>query len=575
MHRSIVALSSITAVALAASLSVTPAFAADEAVSGTVTYLGQPAVGVEVGWYDPATGAAGETVSAADGTYALTVGSGHPFFLYAGINHSGTKWKRVAADYVGVFSGATGQDTLFQTLTPFPADVAGKTGATIALEQSGTIAGVTPGLASVSVANGAGNTIVGAKTGADGSYSFARLIPGRYRVTGWQTKAAGGRQAVSTVTVAAGATTPATFRFPPAQVVPTGRIAGTLTSNGKPVKGAQVFSVTGNLVGGSDTTDAKGHYSLNHLANGTYTVWFGVQPGYGKKNAYVPERDRVSVKNGKATHASRALERGATIVGSVIPRTKDYIRITVLDSKGNVLIGGSLVVKKVGKAVPFRLNGVPAGTNRVVISDGAHYSSFTQTFSGGTVSIGKRIASSPTITLRGKLAGKYAEVLYTLGTESNGSDEVDYPARSYTVAKNGRYVLKGIIPGAASLEITASNREGRVIHFTATRSETKNLNAGIAFLPATGTVTLNGYAVPKAYVSATKKGSDRLLGGFAVKAGTITGSISPRTVHLDVSTDEDQMGFVEDSPFWVSLPGTVSPAHGKFALGSLALTLHR
>ena len=581
MRATAVALTTSIALALGL-LAATPAAAADASVTGIVSVNGIPRGGVEVGWLEPSTGDIGEVATIADGSYVLPVPAGKQFVLYAGYDHAARKeWKRVKnADYIGVFLGTNGQDYLYQYRTAFaPANV---TGANLNLDTGGTVTATAKSLDGMEVTKVDGQAVDGDYTDNAGSISVSRLVPGHYKVRAIQKTKAGTNEWFSrTITVTSNATTALSPDFSGADDAKAS-ISGRITVNGKPVKGIQVSAVRGST-GAFDTTDSKGRYTLTGLKGVRYNLYLGNNGGYGEKNEYLPEKIKVTLKNGQKRTVNRSLEEGTTLTGSVTGAKKGFLRITVLDENDKVLTGRAVQVTKATAKKTFHLNGVPAGTHRIVITDGKNYTSTTARVSGAKTSIGARSLERKTITLTGTTSkSKYTQIFYTLGTRSERGDEVDYPTREYVVAKNGKYTLKGVIPGAATIDVSAPDHELRTIHFTATTSGTKKLSAGkrIAYGKISGTVTLGGLPLGVGYGSADKTKPARSYGSFEVKNGAIVrAKINPGKVRLSIGSNNSIGDFVDGSPFILAFPDAKSAATvraGKTTdIGSVELVVER
>jgi len=558
---------------LAALLASTPANAADLNVSGTVALDGVARAGVEVGWFDPATEASGKTSSAADGSFTLPVAAGHPFVFYAGNTYVDRHWKRQSADAVGVFLGSNGQDYLYQSRSLFPAITAPIAGVVLDLDLPGSITGSTPNLNGVEVSRTNGQVIDCDCSPKGDTFLLPNLIPGLYKIRvvrdiphgqidDWQSR---------TIRVGAGQTVTVNPDFADAG----GSIAGRLTSNGKPLKGVQVYAYR-DETGGSDTTDAAGRYSIANLPDGRYTVGLGYGMGYGEKTKYVPEQRTVTVKNGKKVKLSRDLESGTVLKGKVTGIAADhYLRITVLDENEKVLTGRSVVTKK--SSSTFHLNGVPAGTHRVVITDGEKYSIVYARFAGGSISIGTVALTTPTVTLKGTLSGSSAgEIFYTIGNRSETGDEVDFPIRSYAVVKKGRFSIPGVIPGLATFDARVQNHDLKTTSITV-GSAPIVLKAGTTWSKITGSLTLAGKPIGHAYGYADNDDIVNGAGGFEQKGGKFSGRVSPSTVRLSVSYNQRGPYFVEDSPYWFDIPkskATYTVKKGAaLDVGTIALTI--
>ncbi|HMC67923.1 MAG TPA: carboxypeptidase-like regulatory domain-containing protein, partial [Mycobacteriales bacterium] len=98
----------------------------------------------------------------------------------------------------------------------------------------------------------------------------------------------------------------------PATVEPGGAIAGTVTdaSTHAPINGATVTAYdSGGHAVGTDTSDADGHYKIDALPVGSYSVGFvagGYVAQYYDHKASLATADPVAVKLGAATEAVNA-----------------------------------------------------------------------------------------------------------------------------------------------------------------------------------------------------------------------------------------------------------------------------
>jgi 5-hydroxyisourate hydrolase-like protein (transthyretin family) len=132
---------------------------------------------------------------------------------------------------------------------------------------------------------------------------------------------------------------PATFA-----IVPSGSISGTVTNEAhSPVAGIEVnvYRVSEEEFAGSATTDANGHYTVEHLSEGEYKVEFA--PEFESGLNYIPQfyNDRSSyaaaepvlVREGETTEKIDAeLEAGGIVEG------------TVTDATTHVALSSALVV---------------------------------------------------------------------------------------------------------------------------------------------------------------------------------------------------------------------------------------
>lgn len=236
----------VAIVALGLLVPTQAAYAVPQSVTGTVTLSGGLVAGTEVGWLDPFSGATGETVTGADGSYSLVVPDGHPFVLYAGIDHATTgRWLPLGGeDFVGVFVGVEGADYMYQSLTPFTT----ATTVTITLSKPGSIVGKAAALKNqrVRLQSLDGVEIARVRASATGRYEFSGLVPGRYRVTAFRVLQAYEEYRSKVLAVAPGETT----RLSP-KLTRTGTVSGVVTVAGKPAEGVVVSAAVGTENGTS------------------------------------------------------------------------------------------------------------------------------------------------------------------------------------------------------------------------------------------------------------------------------------------------------------------------------------
>jgi len=586
MKKLSIAMGTSAAVLLATLAPVSAAFAADQTLSGVVTVDGKPPAITEVGWFDPTTGAGGETTTAADGSYSLTIADGHSYVLYAGVDHTQTgSWKAIdPANYVPVFQGASGADYLYQGLALYPAPAGPLTGQNIDLDKPGAITGRVKALANrtVKAVSLGGATLARAKADTNGKYKFSNLIPGRYRVAANATKTYA-EYSSKAQTVTAGKAT-----IVKSKLTKAGSISGVVTSSsGKPLKGIQVQAIGGtSLANGliGDTTDSKGRYTIAGLDKGTYVVATNYSVGLdsgttlsiGADNAYIPEVTTTKVSTGEAQKKNVKLATGGTLKASV--RTKKgtkSVSAYLVDPTGKSATSEGTKVKK-GVAT-VTLSGLKTGTYTLVVTDSAnsYYAKKKVKVTRGDTTKASGISlSKKTITLTGTFAGAdTASIIYV---------PTQFTQVLAATATAGSYSLPGVIPGYAGSIVVAAEKHSVKEFPVAASATTLNLDAGAAFGTLAGTVTVDGH--PKAAGSGAVESTTGLfdgqeLGQFTITNGVIAGDSEAGTGTLTVSETAGQNEFVAKAPFWVSVPAdkrAVTVTSGAVTdLGAIALQVKR
>jgi hypothetical protein len=551
-----VAVAASLGLAFAALTPLAAASAADLTVAGTVALDGVPIGAVEVGWYDPASRESGETVSAADGSYSLTIADTHSYVLYAGINRDVGEWKTVGKDaYVGVFVGAgSKQDYLFQGLpliTGVPASGA------IDLDKPGSITGSTPGVKSISFYTGGHDLVKVVKPDVTtGIYSVTGLIPGTYFAEADPADDKQDRYYSPAITVAAGV---ATAFVPDFSVRSTGTVNGVVKSGGKPVKGVSV-SVNNSINGGNDTTDSRGRYSISHLPAAKYDVYFAFPKEGDQPGTYRSEVTTATVTAAKKTTVNKSLEKGGTVTGSVVrPGKASYFRVLVIDSKDRLVGGASFPFSTKKASTSFTLKGVKKGNNRTVVvatSDSKLYNS-KKIDVDSSVAAGSFTLSKKTLTIHGTVKGAKKGVV-SYGYGKSGGAFVGYLASGSATIKNGKYTVKGVLPGLAVLTTVVEDRKPTTVKVHVKKSMKKTLKVGVAYKDPslTGTFLVDGRPLPRAEISLGKDNSDYGNGGtISVVNGVGTGSAQPnKTWILHVDTTSDIKEFQWGSPFYLSYP---------------------
>lgn len=577
MKKSSLAITTALALALAGLAPASAAFAADLGVSGTVTLDGAPIGGVEVGWYDPSTDASGETVADANGAYTLTVADGHPFVLYAGIDHNEvvtSEWKSTGgASYTGVFVGASGTDYLYQSLTTFTTALSGQN---IDLDKPGSVAGTNAVFAGKKLAlsrlDGARATTTTAD--ATGHFEFTGLVPGRYQITRYFSSHKYATYESGPIQVTAGAT---------ATVDPTltatGSISGVITNKGKPVKGISVQSFKDSAYGAADTTDAKGRYTLANEDPGAYDIYLelGSDDGGLFNRPIIEKHVTATVTSGKTTTKNIAVKKGGAISGSVVAAKKNsFLQVVALDKDGTLLGGTYIQATSATKPTTFRIKAVETGAATLFITD-------TESSRFGSVGLTVKAAqSNPVGTVamtkkRVSLSGKVSGV-------ENGT--VGFSANTYNLSsgsakvKNGRYTITGLLPVPGSVSLGSTANHLAKSYAVTPGGDDQNVSIGKKRPVLTGTFTLGGYPLQSNRGSIWLPGEGSDLGAAVVKNGIVTGSrLQPGTGTLKLQTADMKSVFVAGSPFYYTVPKAVRKitltAAKTTDLGTVAMTIHR
>jgi hypothetical protein len=585
MKKSTVGSLGVAALLLAGLIPATPALAADASITGTVTLSGVPVAGTEVGWFDPTTGVSGETVTAADGSYVLAPTDGHPFVLYAGIDHAanGTWLPLGGDDFIGSFvgldsAGLNKSDYMYQSLVPFTASGV----VPIALSQPGSILGKAAGLKNrkVTVESLDGARIKTTKASKTGRFEFTGLVPGRYRLTSFLAQHGYENLSSTAIVVTAGAST----RFTP-KLTKTGTVTGIVTIAGKPVKGVIVAADLGYENG--TATDSKGRYTVKNVPAGTTELYF---TGQGSKNFddyFFRRYQKVAkavVHKGKTTTFDVKLPRETVFTGSVTPtKGANNFTISLVDKKGVAAVSHYVKVGSKKSVIPFSLPGIRAGNYTVVITDNrkTRYAKTSVTLRyGKTASIGSVRIAKKTVSISGSVTGSapdYVAFENGYGTGSDGS------------VTNGKYRITGLVPGTGKLIVSSSYKESDKPYYVATREYTialkkstkKNVKpGGPAQGVFTGIFTVNGLKIAT-NAGLIGPGGFYPNGAYVVK-GVVDGfaeSDGATTYTLGLQQSGWPKEFIKGAPFWLELPGdslTIRTKRGTTVdIGTVALEVHR
>jgi hypothetical protein len=545
------------ALVLVALAPVGAANAADLPVSGTVTLDGAPVSNVEVGWYDPTADVVGETVTDAAGNYAFSVADGHPYVLYAGINHqnepAGTNegpWTAIGGDaFTGTFLGTNGADLRYQGRTAFTTPT---TAQNIALGRPGSVTATEPSFAKtrISLTRTDGYVIDTKKADAAGSVRFTGLIPGSYQLSQQSSTSQFAPWSSPTVTVAAGAPTvvaPVLERF--------GTISGVITNKGKPVKGIKVSSFIGTSYGDGDVTDSKGRYSLtNPAGDSLIVVENGTDDGSLVNRPVIQTSRTIVLAAGEDKTVNIRVQKGGAVSGSVIAAKKGFLFVRVLDSDGD-LVGGTFVeAKSTTKPTRFTIKAVETGKATVYVT-GATAKVFgskaVTVRAGKTNTVGTIAQTKKTITLSGKVTG--------LKTGAVRAESKAYGLNvQSTRIKNGTYTIKNVVPapGTSLVVESVATNVPKSTKITTKKSAKKNLTAGPLVSTLTGTFTAGGYPVPggQGNISSTPDAQGD-LGAYDIAKGVVSSKrVRPGSGTLDLFIFDSVSPFVSGSPFVLSIP---------------------
>ena len=577
MKKSSLAVTAALALVFAGLTPVSGAFAADLSVTGTVTLDGAPVGGVEVGWYDPSTDASGEIIADANGLYTLTVADGHPFVLYAGIDHNSTvasAWKSTGrAAYTGVFVGANGTDYLYQSLTSFTTPL---TAQNIDLDKPGTVAGTNAVLAGKKLALSRLDGARAKTTTADatGHFTFTGLVPGRYKIIRAFSSTKYATYESDPIQVTAGAT---------ATVDPiledAGTITGVVTNKGKPVKGVLIQSYLDNVYGAADTTDAQGRYTLAGEDAGEYDLYLAPSSDDGGiiNRPIIEKHVTATVTNGRTTTRNVAVKKGGVVTGSVVAAKKSsFLRIVALDSTGDIVGGTYVQATSATKPTTFRIKAVEQGAATLYVTDSERttFGSVALTVKAGkTNGVGPVAVTKKLVSLSGKVYGAK-------------SGTVGFSAKVYNIStgsakvKNGRYTITGLLPVPGTVSYASSAKHLTELFEATPGSGDQAVKRGAVRPVLTGTFTLGGYPVLSNQGSIWLPGEHLDLGEAVVRAGVVAGRrLAPGTGYLKLEQFDMESSFIAGSPFYYTVPKDVRKitlVAGKTTdLGTVELTLHR
>lgn len=321
---------------------------AGSTLSGTVfDPLGHPLQGARVVVSTgPVTG--GFSVTGSDGTYriralspgAYTITAAATGFLLSSAAVSiasgqpSTQDFTLAADASSTFGAITGH----------------LSGPTAATDVSGATAKITSGPL-------AGTAAV---VDPDGNYVFLNLPAGIYDLT---FSLAGQADVTRTsIAVISGVTSVVNVTFGAATGNAT--LSGTVTdSGGKPLTGSTITVLQGTTTVGSATTDANGHFTINSLAAGTYSVTFA------KTGFLTTTLSNVTLTDGGTKSLSVALtaQSGST-TGTINGNVRDVNGLGVPNASVH-LVGGSIdEYAQTNSAGHFEFDNLPVGSYNVTVT---------------------------------------------------------------------------------------------------------------------------------------------------------------------------------------------------------------
>ena len=550
---------------LVGGFSAAPAAAADLAVTGVVTLDGVGVAATEVGWFDPTTGVSGETLTAPDGSYALTVADGHPYVLYAGVDHNAKgRWIPLGgADYLGSFVGANGSDYLYQSLTPFI--TAGVQN--IAPTHPGSIVGKAKGLAGKNVwlETVVGHRVATTTASSTGRYEFTGLIPGRYRFFAFRVFQSYERYESGDLVVAAGTAT----RHDP-KLVKTGTITGIVTMGGKPVKSAFVVVANADAENGH-ATDENGRYTIKNVASGTVKLVFNGQGLEGTGDYFYRGYQKVksvSLKPGAKKSVSVTIPKPAGLTLSVTPsKGAKNFSVRIVDGGDYPVVDHYVKVGSKKGAIPVSLPGIRGGSYTLVITDNTrthYYKTKIRIAYGKTTALGAVALSKKTVSISGTISGsKPHEMAFTN----------EYSSAFDLTLSGNKYRLTGLVPGSGVLSVRGGGYSKPKPYFTENvhypialkKTITKDVSSGgpqVGLL--TGAVTVGGLPVGSGFTFSGEKRPVPLTDfdyrynlAYSV-GGKLVGQVEIDGPTVYTLTDQYQgwaKEFITGAPFWLDLPG--------------------
>lgn len=527
---------------------VPAAYAANGTLSGTLTRDGEPAAGVLVGWFKPSTGTSRFVFTGSDGSYSVGLpGAGAEYIVSVNATEDDSTVDREASTIPAVFYGAgDSRAYAYQKLTPYTS-----TGADDSLDltvsEPATIRGGSKAFArgTVYLENVNGDQVATDEVGSDGKYEFRYLVPGTYVVvaydpTGtylpWR----------HTTTVTAGQvkklTSSSTLRK-------SGVITGRISSGGKPVAGTRVHATRRGAVESYwyDKTDSDGRYRIVGLTTGRYDVQAGgVEQTRSARFAH--RSSLVEVASGASTRKNLSLVTGGKIFATITGEgSEDYTEVYLTGGGGDdeyFYLAGS------GRR-SLAVSGLSSGTYRLVFVDSSRTSYAKKAVSvttGESSSLGTFSLAKKTITVRGTLQGgtsddnRYITIAGTAGTiEIDGANAA------------GQFRVSGVVPGAATITVSATNRDLRKYSATFSESVTRNYRVGAKLGHVTGSFRVGDVPLTNASISwESSSGSyvnPSVFNGKLTSGYGRAGSYGDGQVFI-------YNAFQSKSPYYLQLPST-------------------
>jgi hypothetical protein len=336
-------------------------------VTGTVTNTsGAPVQGVSV------TSGGNGAITGSDGAYSLSAPAGT-----ATITASLSGYQS-ASTTVTVTAGSSTTAPTLQIAPNSPGNVTGQV-----VNSSNT------GLSGATVTAAGLSTV----TAADGSYALNNLPAGSTNITASLT---GFQNGSASVTVAAGATTPA-----PTITLVSG--SGTITGTVKSSSGAAISGASVGFGGGSTTTDTSGAYTLTGVPTGTVQL-------VASASGFQSVTQSVTVNGGSTSTANFTLSPAAA-GGTVTGKVTNVSSGAALSGATVSWSGGSATTSTTGI---YTLTNVTAGTQNITASKTGYLSR--------TLSVGVTGGATATLNIPIATAGKItAKVVTSTGAVVSGA----------------------------------------------------------------------------------------------------------------------------------------------------------
>jgi len=541
-------LSAISLAALVfAIMTPTPASAAGTTISGVVSGTDGAEPGIRVGWLAPNEEQDhGETTTAADGSYSLSVPSG-PYVLYLNLEFTAEKSLPGDRRYLGEYIGEAGEHQPLPEMVdpfdsakiePFPSDsgepsVTAKT-LDFELQEAGSIAGSVPASAGRSLRLlTLGKTRAGSvKADENGAFRFDGLSPGRYRV---QLVAEGEYLTFTSpaLTVRTGETT--TFNPTPAQY---GEISGVVRNGDSPLPNISVIAVRGDHEY-FDQTDATGAYSIDDVPPGSYTVRFIADNSTvsGSEVSLATKTIKKVVVSSDATTALAArMAKGANLIADGVAGGYEF---TLFNSQNRQIAWGhqsTFAGLSNGKYTLFIVNKAQTRYAKVPLNISR----------AGAVIVDPVPLSKRTVTLSG--ARPSATIVTATATG------LPFVSETYNMPAY-KYEVKGLVPGTYKVTTTATNHSPRSRRIVLDKSKTATLGAGSLYGGLSGRPL--GGGVPSLEIIASYRASTKQIVGMGYTSETT--ELFGRGPS-GVATQITGYGPVrrEGVPYWYEFPASVS-----------------